>query len=343
MDHEKRVLLDDADRNALTIAAFEGEDAVGTIRLTPFHALSRDDVDRVALEELAVPVDQNRQLVIGRLMVRATHRGTAVSSALFATAYRLAIERGYEFGYLECSPKHVPLYESVGWRPVGPAFAHDGFGLCVPMAMLVRDTEYFARVNSPFAALASGVSSCTRLAAWFAASHGARAYARSVKLMDQREQTSLRATLASLPLTLFEGICSETITRLTRTSAVISVAAGKALLPRGSRGSELFLVLRGRVLLSTQHTADTRIPVDPGDFFAENGCLRMSAVPFAWHASTESQTDLLSISAETFHALEAICPESTSLMVERLLESNRRRLAGQFPSARVTRVPAVPA
>lgn len=138
MDHARRLLLDELDSRSYILATTEGDTVVGTIRATSMEELPEADPLHDRFGTARFPVPAARQLMVGRLMVAREHRGGRSCSLLFAKAYEEALRRGFEVALLECDPRNVPLYESIGCRQSAAVYCDSQAGLTVPMALLIR-------------------------------------------------------------------------------------------------------------------------------------------------------------------------------------------------------------
>ena len=175
MDHDRHTLGDALDFCSLTIGAFEAERAVATVRCSPFEFIARDSVLRERFIPHAFPVAEAKQVVISRLMVRASHRGAAISLRLLAAVHRHLVRCGTELAFLECTAQLVPLYERLGARRYRSAIADPASGLMIPMVCLVGDIEHARKMGSPLTAASNGGNApeATRLRAWFESTFGA--------------------------------------------------------------------------------------------------------------------------------------------------------------------------
>jgi CRP-like cAMP-binding protein len=247
MDHQRRTLRDATDAESVIYGVFDGTDAIATMCLTPMSALRPGDPLRDFFSAARFPVAEARQTIIGRLMVRAEHRGSPVCLQLMKATYRHLVGAGYAVGFLESNPRTIPLYESLGCRPYGNALGHPAFGLLAPMA-LIPDLDHLQHVRSPFRSLTPDSAHQAALSRWFSDTFRAGGRASSVRLMSNE---ALAASLRPLdgPGSPFHGLPPEELRRLLRHCAVLDIDAGTTILPRGSQGTEMYLVVSGSVAL----------------------------------------------------------------------------------------------
>lgn len=311
MDHRRGVITDSLDPVSFIFAAVDGDAVIGTFRCTPMSRMPKGDAVRDRLRVFADAVSEARQLVVGRLMVDASHRGGPACALLFAAAYRAALDLGFEFAFAECSPHNVPLYESVGCRQAAPTYFDPDYGLNVTLALIVRDFAYLAKVQSPLAVLAGNSTSNAELAAWFAKTTEQWREPISVRMKDRNAQDALFNDVAATLGPSFIALSDAELRRVMRSATVFGVEAGTQILRAGCASTETFLVIDGDVALARcpeDFAARREARATAGQVFNEQSLLAGVHVVPNCHAHAASATRLLALSAESFGSLRRSHP-----------------------------------
>lgn len=293
-------LADALDAGSYILGAFDGDEAVASIRMTPFDELPADGGQRELFGSARFPLPESKMFVLGRLIVAAPRRGSSACMRLLTGIYAHAFRSGFEAAFLLCRPRQVAMYESVGCRGYRGVVGDAQFGLLVPMVHLLRDLEHAKRVPSKLFSADLGVTHNEALSSWFAHAFGAEARSRSVRPMDESKFSALARDLAACGCAPFAGLAPRDLRRLLKASAVIDVPAGTRILPQGSRGCELYALLGGEVVLAAEGAARPRFAVllGPGQVFAEDGFLWDGLQPSSHEVIALKPARLLSINAD---------------------------------------------
>ena len=324
MDPEKGTLGDALDERSLIVGAFDGAQAVATVRCTPIGALPGDSHLRSRFTPELFPVGPSQQVTIGRLVVRESHRGAAISVALLGMIHRHLVREDIELAFLECNPRLLPLYEQLGARLFRAGIADPQCGLMTPMVYVVGDVEHARRVGSPLASPGAAPNSApaARLAAWFEATFGRGCGPASLRHLPARNLADVLASVVASRSPLFEQMDERDVGTILRNSAVVHLPAATPILPFGSAGTDMYLLLRGCVALRSRASATPPLLLYPGEFFGgERFACGEGPQPFGADAVAVGAVRLLSISTEWI----------------RRLQKTHARLAGRFVAAVASR------
>ncbi len=105
--------------------------------------------------------------IVTRLMAEPAHR-TGQTMANFGVAlyeHTRDTQPEVAFCIIDCVPALKPMFQRIGYRPIGPALQHPAAGTVLPMAFAVYHREHFLRVQSPLAAVCPRHD--RRVAEWF--------------------------------------------------------------------------------------------------------------------------------------------------------------------------------
>lgn len=312
LNHDTQTMADALDASSYILAAFDDSgEPIATIRTTPMHALPLDSAWRPFFGCLDFLVPQARQFMIGRLLVSAPHRGSNTWLRLLIESHEHCARNGLDLGFLACRPRQIGMYESVGCRRYKEAAGHAQYGLLVPMVHLLRDLEHARRIRSKLRSRRVSVAHDAELSARFEQHCGAAARPSSVRLMAPADASRMLDELIALKCTAFDGLDRSEVQRTLKRSALIELKSGTTILPRGNKGTELYVILDGEVVVAGADAAGRHRcnRLRPGQVFGEASFLWNGKPPFSSAASTPGATRLLCISADDFGALRCARPD----------------------------------
>jgi CRP-like cAMP-binding protein/precorrin-6B methylase 2 len=254
LDHERRVLRDEADAHAEHLVALDDAgDIAGALRLNFLDRgpLPADLTEWLGLGELCQAFPSHQVATTTHLAVARDQRGHTVASRLMAAGVQRLLQEGVLVDVGCCGLDEVPLHAQLGSRPFLSAFRQPGLGACQPIALLPRDRRHLAAVQSPFAGLVpaelddGGATAC-RLKEIFG---DFRALA-----FDRLPARALWARLArsgpELPrdeIGLFDGFEHDDLALMAPHVVRQVFAAGQVIYRRGDREPGMGMVLSGNL------------------------------------------------------------------------------------------------
>lgn len=303
-DDENEQLSDPEDAFSTILAAYDGDTMVGTVRLTPVDRLEADSDWRQAYGTGDFPVEEQRQRVISRLIVRSDFSGQLVAPKLLMAAYDSLRAGGGELAFLHTPPHLVALYEVMGFRRYRNGFMHAEAGFRLPMVMIAGDWAHFEAVKSPLLPQVHQHAPNVNLGDWFEKTYSEHSRPGSVRVLGVDDflcQFDRRLTDDSIPL--LEDLDGEDTQRLFLTAEQISTSTGEAVLRRGEGGTVMFLILEGAVEVSISAHGHRRVltTLGAGQLFGEAAFLMQTPRSADVTAITDSL--LLSISTANFESL----------------------------------------
>lgn len=151
-DHIDGRLRDGMDRFAHVWIAYEGDQAVGTIRLLWGAECDFDGSteENFSLQPFVDVVGPARVAIYGRFMILPSHRATVVSALLLKAVSDFTIGQNIDVGFCDCEPHLVAFYEALGFRPYRSVYNDPEFGVKVPLVLIASDRQHLDRVESLF-------------------------------------------------------------------------------------------------------------------------------------------------------------------------------------------------
>lgn len=151
-DHDRRVIADDLDSFGHVFVAYDGEEAIGTLRS---NAGWQGDLG--ILEDLYgmkfSPHHPRYTSVTTKFIVRKTNRQTQTSFHLMRTAIEYAEHERCRESYIDCIPSLLLFYKALGFEECGPAFLHRENGRSLPLKL---DIEKYGKRIKKLVGVATG-------------------------------------------------------------------------------------------------------------------------------------------------------------------------------------------
>jgi GNAT superfamily N-acetyltransferase len=149
---ETRTIRDPLDEFAHHAVAFDGEQAVGCVRI---NFAREGDLGRyLDLYEIAKLTAAARETacICTRNMVRAGYRKTGVSVRMLKEIYKFGMESGMTACFMDVNPPLEGLFEKFGYKFLFRK-EHPEYGLVSVHRLDVLDLAHLKSVRSPFAPL----------------------------------------------------------------------------------------------------------------------------------------------------------------------------------------------
>jgi hypothetical protein len=149
-DHDAQTVIDPLDATAIILVATMANEVIGTVR-SNFGFNS--DFGRFAslhgMEKLGA-VYPARVSLTSKMIVDKRYRSRTVSLALANAIFQIGASQGIAVDFIDCEPKLVPLYRRLGYElTTDEPFDHPELGPRMSLRLWV-DSDYLARVRSPF-------------------------------------------------------------------------------------------------------------------------------------------------------------------------------------------------
>lgn len=150
-DYQRRLLFDDLDETAHILAAYEGEQVVGTLRTNFLREC--DSVAGFPFLATVTPRDRYHTSVTTRAAVGAVWRGGTLFARLARAVFRFGVENDIRFDFIVSRAGLQEQYRRLGYRPFGDTVLHPDAGQVLPMRLDLWNVDHLREVGSPFAPL----------------------------------------------------------------------------------------------------------------------------------------------------------------------------------------------
>ena len=175
------------DAVSLLYGAFDGDQAIASLRMTPMDRLAPGSRWREVFDNGEFPVPESQQAMLSRMVVHHDHRDSLLAPRLLAAAYERFRADGGELVFLRCTANLVPLYEVMGCRRYKAGQSDADTGFRVPMVMIAGDWTYFEQVKSPLLEHVQMHAPNVVLGDWFEGRYPEHSRPASVRVLGKDE------------------------------------------------------------------------------------------------------------------------------------------------------------
>jgi len=291
-----------------------GEDAREHYGMEPFLAASPDGV-----------------AFSSRLIIDPDHRNGPVLNLLLAETYKAGLKNGIRFGFVQCSPSLVELYERLGYRRYGENIVDPVFGFKVPMVLVLFDQDYLAEIRSPLIRILRNHprgDAPHPIVKWFDREFGfavSDAHARR-----DRNSALWQSILGGLDerkkdgVPLLEGLSSDDVSRLTRDGTLLRCKPGDTLIREDGYGNSMFLVLAGGAKMTLQGSDEILAEYLPGDVFGEISLV--AGTPRSTNVTITQDSEIFVFTRDHLDRLMKTAPELAAKVLLNISQTLGQRL-----------------
>jgi cyclic nucleotide-binding protein/GNAT acetyltransferase-like protein len=299
-DHAGRRLVEPEDDVSWVFYAREGDDVVGTARLSwGAHGFSERQVDEYSLAQFLTELPHAHLAIGERVMVTPRLRGSGLVDEIMVVRNDIAVEHDVRIQFSCCEPHLLSLYLGQGRRTYATKNINTPeAGYLIPLVAFPKGTD--ALLDDVTGALPSCVAEVLD------GSGGAVLSPLMVGAEDYDDR--LRATLHEIEaqdISAFHGFTDDEVERCLDRSNVIECAVGDRVLKKGGAARNIFVVLAGTLEV---RDGDRVVAVlREGDVFGEMAFLLEQPRVADTYAAADG-TRILSLSERTLRQMIADDP-----------------------------------
>ena len=323
-DHANRTLRDPMVESADLISARIDGELVGSIAVlfrpdagfqSPFE--ERFEVDRfltlVRSEEIALTF---------RFLVKEAFRGSVAPFRLIQATIRFMVEHGGKVLLADCQPHLLNLYMRLGCRPYAPTLDQPGYGLMVPLVLVLVDFAHLRSVGSPLIKLLPDKYDDSELTARVRSALPERPPVIATSSLNEEAWSEAFGILegdGSRP-SLFEELTATEVRTVARMGQILTCSRNQRVILRGQGARTMYVVLEGEVEVRNDGVPIARM--FKGEPFGEIAFL-LGAKRTADVVATSDRVELVALNERTVSQLI----ESHSTLAAKLLLNLSRSLA----------------
>lgn len=270
---EKHQLIDNLDERSLLFYVQAGKEIIATARLTigSIDDYPKSLVKIFQMDKLQSAFgDPHLQYALAtKLAIKKEYRNSTALYQLSSEFYSVLAKQNIPFWFGGCNPYLIPLYERMGFRRFAANFWDKGYGMLVPIVILVDDSDHFHAVRSPLYRQARKRKSDPETSKRFT-----EIFPETQRILNSRLTTDqtlwsvISEKLCQSPTTLsvFQGLSPNDLLALFESGAIFSCVTEDCLIEEHIAYHDLYLVLSGKLI--SRSTNKEHI-LQPGDWFGE--------------------------------------------------------------------------
>jgi hypothetical protein len=199
------------------------------------------------------------------------------------------------------------MYEQMGFRRFTHNFVDPGYGLLVPIVMVIEDIEHFHAVRSPFYRLARGLKNDSDIGNLFVSTFPETLSHVNSQLISKQALWQIIAhklktsPLAAIPL--LNGLAEKEASAFLHFGVIIQVNQHDCIVNHGDTSNELFILLSGFLRGESLHQSRT---IFPGHFFGGAGMFIPQAQ--SEKITAEVPAEVLVIARQYFEKFKRLYP-----------------------------------
>lgn len=249
------------DFSTILYALSDDNEIIGTLRVTfapaeKFPQEISNIFHMPAFENICGESNSNHLALSTKLAIQNEYRSSTVLYLLLAKAYEIARQRKIQFNFGGANPYMLPLYEQMGYRQYTKNFTDPGYGLLIPLVMVVEDIDHFRAVHSPFYRLGRNLPNNPLAAQLFEERFPAAGQSFNSQLATREDIWLTVSRFLRRPptegISLFEGLSNEEAASLLHFGAIFTCSTGDCIMSPGEHCNELFILLSGNLLRKSE-------------------------------------------------------------------------------------------
>ncbi|VBB05903.1 acyl-coa n-acyltransferase [Lucifera butyrica] len=319
---KRKQIYDPLDERSILIYVQAGSAIIATMRLT-IQAAEDYPADLAEVFQMhEFKTLHNRFSLFGlgtKLAVVPQYRSSPAFYLILAEAYRLLREQNASICFTGGNPYLVPLYERVGFRQFTRNFTDPGYGLLVPLVLLLEDTDHMKAVRSPLYRHARKYFNDLTTAQAFGKGFPEAGQVFNTQLVTAEslwEYVEDQLSRSPLAIPVFRHLDGKSAMELLRAGAIFSCSPGDCIVYEGGVCNDFYLLLAGS--LTSQSKPAARL-LRPGDHFGglmlPGGSRQTEAV------SAITGVELFVLPRQAFERYQHLYPEAAAVFVRNLKET----------------------
>jgi hypothetical protein len=327
IDYANKLLYDEMDEWAFLLYAKFGSELIGTARINIGNLA---DFPREVAGFLSLDTFQdcytghsNQFSFITKIMVTPTHRSSPVFYLLMAKCYELCCRNQIQFVFGICNYHLIRLYEKMGLHRYYRNFDLPGYGLQVPIVLLVNDIQHLRRVRSPLFRIARKRGTVnTQSIEWFHAIFTKHSHIINSQIVKEEELWSILCNrLACQPTEAITILQELSVTEAKKflhvCSSFVPCDSGNIITNQGDVSYSYNILISGKLKSLTFHRP-TKEYTFPGQPFGANGLTELNK--HTEDIAATNSAEILVLSGFSFQKFYHSSPEIAHKIVQTIIK-----------------------
>lgn len=319
--YKRKQIFDPLDDSSILLYVQTGDDIIATARLTiaPIEEYTSELAKIFRLDKFSALLNDhpNPRFGLGtKLAIKKQYRSSPALYQIITEFYQILHKENVPFWFGGCNPYLIPLYERMGFRRFAPNFTDPGYGLLVPIVIVIEDVEHFRAVKSPLYRHARKTVRESDIPHRFLQAFPETAQHLNTRLITPRllwEHAEQKLGANPMKIRVFKNLSEDTAMDFLFSGVMFSCTAGDCIVHQGYRCEDLYILLSGSLIAETTTTA--RI-LHPGDHF---GSLMQNGESVQTEGITSlNNSELIVIPRQAFERYQHMSPATAKLIVNNL-------------------------
>ncbi|CVK20699.1 cyclic nucleotide-binding domain-containing protein [Sporomusa sphaeroides] len=331
-DHDNKLLYDELDEWAILLYAKVGSEIIATYRI---NIGTMANFPQKIIEFLALDTFNNGIIEHGshkiayatKVMVTPAHRSSPALYLFMAKCYEICCYEQVQFLLGACNFHLLRLYEQLGFRRYYKNFLDPGYGLLVPLAMLIDDVEHLRKLRSPLFRIARKRQSLnTKAIEWFDTAFTGNFSIINSQLTTEEELWSILCKRLHCPptagITLLQNLSETEAKKLLHNCGILVKCDPDDIITFQGDVSYTYNILISGKLKSLTVKRPNKEYVTPGQHFGANGLTEQNT--HTEDIAATSSTEILALSGIAFQKFYRSHPEIAHKVVKSIINSKKK-------------------
>lgn len=330
-DHNNKLLYDELDEWAILLYAKIGTKIIATYRINigTMADFPQEVIKFLALDTLSNCVIEHgspKFAYATKVMVTPAHRSSPALYLLMAKCYEICCYEQAQFLLGACNFHLLRLYEQLGFRRYYKNFLYPGYGLLVPLVMLIDDIQHLRKLRSPLFRIARKRQSVnTSVVKWFDTVFTSNSSIINSQLTTEEDFWSILCKrlhgLPSAGITLLQDLSETEAKKLLHNCGILVQCAPDDIITFQGDVSYTYNILISGRLKSLTFRRPSKEYSTPGQHFGANGLTEQNT-----HTESivvTSSAEILVLSGTAFQKFYRSHPEIAHKIVKSIINTRK--------------------
>ncbi|WP_371367697.1 hypothetical protein SRRS_15410 [Sporomusa rhizae] len=333
-DYDNKLLYDELDEWAILLYAKVGTKIIATYRINigTMVEFPQGVIEFLALNRLNNCVTEHDSLKFAyatKVMVTPAYRSSPALYLLMTKCYEICCYEQAQFLLGACNIHLLPLYEKLGFRRYYKNFLYPGYGLLVPLVMLIDDVEHLHKLRSPLFRIARKRQAVnTSVVEWFDTVFANNSSFINSQMITEEELWSLLCKrfrcLPTEGITLLHDLSQTEAKKFLHSCGILVQCNPDDIITFQGYVSYTYNILLSGRLKSLTFLSPAKEYVTPGQHFGANGLTEQNT--HTEDIAAISSTEILALSGIAFQKFYHSHPDIAHKIVKNII-STKKKLA----------------